>query len=91
VRGGKDLTPLAWGVFSCTVLRIKELREAHKPWLSQEKLAHKAGLTTKTVRRAELLGRASTETIVALAAALGLEPGDLFAPPKRNGRKRKSA
>jgi transcriptional regulator with XRE-family HTH domain len=73
------------------MLRIKELREAHDPRLSQEKLAQRAGIALKTVRRAELLGRASTETILALAEALGLEPGDLFAPPKRNGRKRRSA
>lgn len=56
--------------------KIKALREA-RAW-SQEQLAHAAGLSVRTVQRAENEGSASRESKVCLAAALGVdhaEPG----------------
>jgi transcriptional regulator with XRE-family HTH domain len=73
------------------VLRLKELRKAHVPPLSQEKLAHLAGVTTVTLRRAERSGKVNIETLHKIAAALGVPVGDLFAVPKANGRKRKAS
>jgi transcriptional regulator with XRE-family HTH domain len=60
------------------VLRIKELRLAHDPPLSQEKLARQADISFKTVARAERTGRASSATLVKLAGALGCGVRDLF-------------
>jgi transcriptional regulator with XRE-family HTH domain len=60
------------------VLRIKELRLAHDPPLAQEKLAQLAGISFKTVARAERTGRASSTTLSKLASALGCGIGDLF-------------
>jgi transcriptional regulator with XRE-family HTH domain len=71
------------------VLRLKELRKAHKPPLTQEQLAAKAGLTTVTVRRAERKGASNMETLRKIAEALGVETADLFVKP--NGRKRKAS
>jgi len=63
------------------VLRIRELREAKG--LSQERLAARAEVATKTVRRAETGGSVSSRTLTKLARALGVQPGELFARPDR--------
>lgn len=55
--------------------RLRQLRET-RAW-SQEQLAEVAGLSVRTVQRAESGGAASPETRMALAAALGMEPADL--------------
>jgi transcriptional regulator with XRE-family HTH domain len=62
------------------VLRLKELREAQDPPVSQEALARKAGLSVKTVHRVERLGQAHSDTVAALARALGVPIDDLFKP-----------
>lgn len=55
--------------------RIRALREA-RGW-SQEHLADVAGLSPRTVQRLEAEGKASHESRMAVAAALGIEPGQL--------------
>lgn len=55
--------------------KLRRLREA-KSW-SQEHLASAAGLSSRTVQRVESDGSASAETMLALASALGVSPGDL--------------
>lgn len=60
------------------MLRIEELRKAHKPPLSQERLAALAEVTHATARRAEKSGDVSMATLRKLAAALGVEISDLF-------------
>lgn len=62
------------------VLRLRELREQHRPPLTQERLAYAAGVSVKTVARAERLRRASGATLQKLARALGVPIGDLFEP-----------
>lgn len=64
------------------MLRLKELREAQVPHLSQEKLAQKAGVSLKTVRRAERTGRAKSTTLEAFAKALKVGISELFAPER---------
>lgn len=54
---------------------IRELRLA-KGW-SQEQLATIAGLSTRTIQRIENDHQASLETLGAIAAALGMQVGDL--------------
>jgi transcriptional regulator with XRE-family HTH domain len=54
---------------------VRKLREA-KAW-SQEHLAGAAGLSTRTVQRVEAEGAAAAETLLALAAALGVTPAEL--------------
>lgn len=71
------------------MLRIKELRQKHDPPLSSEKLAQLADISDKTVRRAERLGRANSETLRKLAKALGVEMGELFAAG--NGKRKREA
>jgi transcriptional regulator with XRE-family HTH domain len=57
--------------------RIRELREQRA--LSQEKLAERAGLTSKFVGEVERLEtNPSTTSIARLAAALNVNVGDLF-------------
>jgi transcriptional regulator with XRE-family HTH domain len=55
--------------------KVRELRET-RAW-SQEQLASAAGLSVRTVQRAESESTASRETRVCLAAALGIDHGDL--------------
>ncbi len=55
--------------------KIRELRLA-RSW-SQEKLAEEAGVSLRTVQRMELDGSASLKSRLAIARALGVEPGDL--------------
>lgn len=57
--------------------KIIQLRESHG-W-SQEQLAGAAGLSVRTVQRAERDGVASRETKLCLAAALGVSHSDLEA------------
>lgn len=52
-------------------LLIKKMRE-ERAW-SQEHLAAASGLSLRTIQRVEAEGRASAETRLALAAALGVE------------------
>lgn len=66
------------------MLRIREAREDHKPRLSQEALAYKAGVSVRTIQRAEDLGRANSETLRKIADALGISPGELF---RGNGKR----
>ena len=56
---------------------LKKLRE-EKSW-SQEHLAEAAGLSLRTVQRAEADGNASPETKMALAATLGVDAAQLTA------------
>jgi len=56
--------------------RIRTLREA-RGW-SQEHLAAVAGLSPRTVQRLEAEGKASHESRMAVAAALGMEPERLL-------------
>jgi transcriptional regulator with XRE-family HTH domain len=58
--------------------KIKQLREERD--ISQEHLAYKAGVAVKTISRLERSGRANSETLRAVAAALGVGLGDLFEP-----------
>jgi transcriptional regulator with XRE-family HTH domain len=59
------------------VERLRKLRES-RGW-SQEQLASAAGLSVRTVQRAEADGTSSRETKVCLAAALGVPHADLEA------------
>lgn len=59
---------------------IKKLRE-DKAW-SQEHLAAAAGVSLRTIQRVECEGRASAETRLALASALGVEVSVLSADEK---------
>jgi len=59
--------------------RIRSLREA-KAW-SQEHLANAAGLSTRTVQRIEAENMASSETRLAVAAALGVPAASLMPEP----------
>ena len=56
--------------------QIRTLREA-RGW-SQEHLASVAGLSPRTVQRMEAEGKASHESRMAVAAALGIEPRQLL-------------
>ena len=56
--------------------KVKELREARG--ISQEHLAYKAGVAVKTISRLERSGRANSETLRSVAAALGVGLDDLF-------------
>lgn len=58
-------------------VRLRKLRE-DRGW-SQEQLANAAGISVRTVQRAESDGSASRETKVCLAAALGVPHADLEA------------
>jgi transcriptional regulator with XRE-family HTH domain len=64
------------------VLRIRELREAHDPRFSQEDLAYRAGVSVKTVARAERRGTASSKTLWAFAQALDVTVDELFREPE---------
>jgi DNA-binding XRE family transcriptional regulator len=57
--------------------RLKMLRESHG-W-SQDQLANAAGVSVRTIQRAESEGTASRETRICLAAALGVPHADLRA------------
>lgn len=63
------------------MLRIRDLRAAHRPPLSQERLAALAGITVATERRAEKTGDVSMTTLRKLATALGVPVADLFEKP----------
>jgi transcriptional regulator with XRE-family HTH domain len=60
--------------------RIRRLREARE--MSQEDLAHEAGLSTKTISRWEN-GRheGGRDNVRKVAKALGVEPGDILGEP----------
>lgn len=58
--------------------RIKQLREERD--MSQERLAYMSGVAVKTIQRLEQTGRANSETLRAVAAALGVGLDDLFEP-----------
>jgi transcriptional regulator with XRE-family HTH domain len=62
--------------------RIRQLR-LEKGW-SQEQLATIAGLSTRTVQRIENGEQASLETLTAIAAAMGLQIGDLHQPTQQD-------
>lgn len=55
--------------------KIRSLRET-RGW-TQEHLAEVAGLSARTVQRIEAEGKASPESRMALAAALGVDAGEL--------------
>lgn len=55
---------------------IKELRE--KQGLSQEQLAEKAGVAQSTIHYIENGNNPRTETLIKIAAALGVKPGELL-------------
>jgi transcriptional regulator with XRE-family HTH domain len=44
-----------------------------------EQLAGRAGVTVKTIQRAERTGKVTTSTLIAIAEALEVPVGDLFA------------
>jgi transcriptional regulator with XRE-family HTH domain len=71
------------------MLQVKEHRQARD--LSLEGLAYLSGLSYKTVMRIERTRSASSLSLTKIAKALEVEVGALFAPPKRDGRKRVSA
>lgn len=48
--------------------------------MSQERLAYTSGVAVKTIQRLEQTGRANSETLRAVAAALGVGLDDLFEP-----------
>lgn len=60
-------------------MRIRDLREAHNPPLTQEQLAARAGLTSKTVARIETQGGGKIETLRAIARALDVPLDALYA------------
>ena len=65
-----------WWYTGSMQLRLRELREAR--FLSQQDLATKAGIARTTVTRLETAQRQPTwQTLQRLAAALGVEPGEL--------------
>jgi|KBSSwiS6_1023812.scaffolds.fasta_scaffold05842_4 transcriptional regulator with XRE-family HTH domain len=58
--------------------KIKQLREERQ--MSQERLAYTSGVAVKTIQRLEQTGRANSETLRSVAAALGVGLDDLFEP-----------
>lgn len=58
------------------MLKVRELRE--KAGLSQDRLAKAAGVSTSAIYRIEGRGTASVATLCKIAAALGVQPGELF-------------
>jgi DNA-binding XRE family transcriptional regulator len=74
----ETLDRISLGGHHVGMLRLKELRLAHDPPLVQEKLAALAGVSVKTVARAERTGRVSIPTLHAFARALGVPIADLF-------------
>jgi transcriptional regulator with XRE-family HTH domain len=64
-------------VMKVNVPLIKRLRE-EKSW-SQEHLAEASGISLRTIQRVETEGNASSETRLALAAALGIDVAQLGA------------
>jgi hypothetical protein len=66
--------------------RLRQWRRQHG--LSQEKLAHQAGISVTTVARLERQARASCRgrTLGRLAAALGEEPTTIACPEADHGR-----
>jgi transcriptional regulator with XRE-family HTH domain len=69
--------------------RLRELRE--RVGLSQEKLAHQAGLSSAVVFRIEQdrPGNPTLSTLVALARVLGITPGNLVDELTREGGTKK--
>lgn len=60
-----------------SVLRIRELRERRK--LTQEQLAYRAGVSLRTISRAEKNhGRPSAKNLRLIAKALGVKVDALF-------------
>lgn len=60
--------------------KLRELRQA-RSW-SQQHLADAAGLSLRTIQRAENQGSAAQETVMALCATLSIETGDLSVIPR---------
>ncbi len=60
--------------------KIKLFRDA-RGW-TQEQLAYLAGYSIKTVWKAEASGELKRQTLVDIAAALGVEPSDIVANPQ---------
>lgn len=58
------------------MLRVRELRKAKG--LTQEALAHAAGVTTVTIQNVERTDTASTRTLAGIARALQVPIGLLF-------------
>jgi transcriptional regulator with XRE-family HTH domain len=73
-----------WGANSVEAqmtLDVEKLKQLRERWgWSQDQLANAAGVSVRTVQRAERDGTASRETKVCLAAALGVPHGELDAP-----------
>lgn len=68
-------------------LRIREVREERG--FSQEQLANLAGVRQATVSELERRrgGRVDLDVVEKLAAALGVEPGDLIVREQKKGKK----
>lgn len=68
-------------------LRIREIREERG--FSQEQLANLAGVRQATVSELERRrgGRVDLDVVEKLAAALGVEPGDLIVREPKKGKK----
>ena len=56
--------------------KIEDIRKAQG--LAQEDVARAAGLRLRTYQRVEALGRGNSETVRAIAKALGVPMDDLF-------------
>lgn len=62
-----------------TTLRLKELREAHDPPITQEQLAVRAGVAVRTVTRAEKgTHTTSRDNLKKIARVLGVKLDDLY-------------
>lgn len=69
--------------------QVKALREA-RGW-SQEQLAAVSGLSARTIQRLESEGKASGESRMAVAAALGIEPAQLAVAGAAQGAARSAS
>lgn len=70
-----------------TRFRLQQLLEHHQPPMSQTELAKRAGVSFATVNRlcTNATSQVSLATLDAIAAVLGVEPGELL---EREGKRR---
>lgn len=69
--------------------RLQELLDSHDPPMSQSELARRSGISFVTINGISnnRTAMVSLKTLGALASALGVHPGELFAVERRGGKR----